>query len=92
MRRLMIPTHWQSSPGWQSSIYNFQDYSAQELKDLWISDLNMTFGAACSALRKSWSAFKLNRDRGDEARTLYYSQVINKLQSGLGIEETIWDL
>lgn len=92
MKRLMIPTHWQSSPGWESSKYDFQSYSSSELKSLWIDDLQMTFGASVSALVKAWNGFKLNKDRGDESNMRYYMRVINNLQNGLGIEETEWDL
>jgi hypothetical protein len=67
--------------------------SDQELRELWIPDLMMTFGAACSALNKSWYGFKLCMRDGDIERVRYYSQgVINKVQDGLGIPVTEWNL
>jgi hypothetical protein len=70
----------------------FEDLGWEELQQLWIPELKLTFGAACSSLRKSWEELRLHKNRGDEERVLHYAQVINDIQSALGIEMTEFDL
>jgi hypothetical protein len=52
----------------------------------------MTLGAAISALKQSWTAFKLNKDRGEPGRVWYYAETINRIQDALGVEMTQFDL
>lgn len=52
----------------------------------------MTFGAACSALNKSWYGLKLCLRDGDIERARYYSKVIDNIKDALGLPPTEWNL
>ena len=65
---------------------------SHEVKLTWVPELGMTLGAAFSALKQSWTAFKLNKDRGEHGRVWYYAETINRIQDALGIEMTLFDL
>ena len=64
----------------------------QDVKRTWVPELGMTLGAAISALKQSWTAFKLNKDRGEPGRVWYYAETINRIQDALGVEMTQFDL
>jgi hypothetical protein len=55
------------------------------LQQQYIPELKMCYGAACSALTKSWKAFRIAR-QNDTGESRYYAWVINSLQAGLGLE------
>lgn len=56
-----------------------------ELQELWIPEIGMSFGACVSALTQSWAGFKLNRERGEHGRVQYYANTINRIQKALGL-------
>jgi hypothetical protein len=64
----------------------------QEMKQTWVPELGMMLGAAISALKQSWTAFKLNKDRGEPGRVWYYAETINRIQDASGVEMTQFDL
>ena len=65
---------------------------SDELKELQIPELGLSFGASISVFKQSWAAFKLNRDRDEPARVQYYPDTINRIQEALGIEVTEFQL
>ena len=65
---------------------------SNEIKELQIPELGMSFGAAISALKQSWAGFKLNRDRGEIGRMQYYIDTINRIQEALGLRVTEFQL
>ncbi len=77
---------------WESTKYDFLSMGDKELRELWIPELMMNFGQACSALTKSWYGLKLCLRDGDLDRARYYSQVINEIQDALGVPVTEWNL
>lgn len=81
-----------TGPQWESTKYDFLSMSDQELRELWIPELMMTFGAACSALNKSWYGLKLCLRDGDIERARYYSKVIDNIKDALGLPPTEWNL
>jgi len=46
----------------------------------------MNWGSACSALKKTWHAFKLGKKRGEYVTDLAIR--VNRLQDGMGIPPT----
>ena len=77
---------------WISTKYDLEGMHWEEARDTWIPELSMSFGQAVSALKKSWLAFKLNRQKGEEDRVFYYANQINQIQKALGIDITEFDL
>jgi hypothetical protein len=43
---------------WHSSKYDIEGISWDEVRQLFIPELDMCWGPACSALKKSWYAYK----------------------------------
>ena len=62
------------------------------MKRTWVPKLGMTLGADISALKQSWTAFKLSKDIGEPGRVWYYAETINRIQDALGLEMTQFDL
>jgi hypothetical protein len=83
---------WFEKECWQSTKYRLDQMDPQEVKRTWLPELGMTLGAAISALKQSWTAFKLNKDRGEPGRVWYYAETINRVQDALGLEMTQFDL
>jgi hypothetical protein len=83
---------WFEKECWQSTKYPFDQMDAKEMKRTWVPELGMTLGAAISALKQSWTAFKLNKDRGEPGRVWYYADTINRMQDALSLEMTQFDL
>jgi hypothetical protein len=75
-----------------STKYSFLDMDDIELRELWIAELGMNYGRACSALKKAWQGFRFNRNHGDEERVWYYAHVIKRFQAAFGIETTEFSL
>jgi hypothetical protein len=57
-------------------------WSDQEI--FYVPELEMSFGEICSAMRKSWYAYKWARREQDVENEEYYSNIIQGLIEGLG--------
>ena len=51
-----------SNESWISSRYNIQGKHWQELQQLYLPELNMRWGPASSALRKSWYTYESRKN------------------------------
>jgi len=71
---------------WHSSKYPIEGLHWRELQQIYVEDLQMTWGSACSALKKAWRVFKLGKLRGEYVTDL--AMRINRLQDGMGIPRT----
>jgi hypothetical protein len=73
------------SESWISSKYDTQGHW-QEVQQIWIPELQMNWGRAVSALRKSWTAYRIAGRNGEPRADLAYR--IRSIQSSLGIEKS----
>ena len=73
---------------WASSKYATQNMTWEEVSEIFISELDMTFGAAINSLKKLWKSYKIagrtGEFRGDTAWK------ITQIQDALGIEKSIF--
>jgi hypothetical protein len=72
--------------GWTSSKYPIENMHWSEIADIFLPELGIKWGAACSSLRKSWFAYKMVGKYGsrlDSRRDLAYR--INKIQASMGV-------
>src|SRR5215469_13596029 len=81
--RLRTNPDARNDASWLSSRYNLEGLSWDEIKEIHIPEMNCTFGPACSALRKSWYAYKRLRKDGGYATD--YALRINHIQRYLGL-------
>lgn len=73
--------------GWTSSRYDLESKDWDNIRDIFIPQLEMTFGQACSALKRSWYAYKMSRKEvGGYNNDLAWR--INRIQHYLGIPLT----
>jgi hypothetical protein len=71
---------------WVSSKYPIQDMHWRELQQIYLPELNMNWGQACSSLKKSWQAYKAAGRNG-----MYRTDIawrINAIQKAMGIEKS----
>jgi len=71
---------------WHSSNYDIENMDWNELRDLYIPELQMCWGPACEAMRKSWFHYKMLKKEGDRGWDIILR--INRIQRGLGLEMT----
>ena len=71
---------------WHSTKYDIEGMDWNELRGLYIPELQMCWGPACEAMRKSWFHYKMLKREGDKGWDIILR--INKLQRGLGIPMT----
>lgn len=72
---------------WISTKYDIIGLTWKEISDIYILELEMCWGPACSALRKTWYKFKMAGKEGTDYRgDIAYR--INKIQDGMGIPLT----
>src|SRR5215467_12291360 len=78
-----------SSPalGWTSSRFDLESKDWNSIKEIFIPELEMTFAQACSALKRSWFAYKMSRKQ-DVGHNSELSWRINRIQYYLGIPLT----
>src|SRR5262249_13357637 len=76
----------QPNESWISSKYDIQGMHWQELQQIFLPNLNMNFGQAVSALKKSWKAYKIAGRSGEPRGDLAYRIV--RIQDALGIEKS----
>jgi hypothetical protein len=75
--------------GWISSKYPIEGMHWSEIADIFLPELGIKWGAACSSLKKSWWSYKMSKKYGsglDSRRDLAYR--INKIQYSMGIPLT----
>ena len=72
----------ENAASWLSSKYDLEGLTWDEIREIYIPELDMCFGPSCEALRKSWYHYKrLGRDGGYRGDIAYR---INKIQNALG--------
>ena len=77
-----------SIKGRLSSRFQLEGLSWDEIREIPIPELNCTFGGACSALRKSWYAYKRTKKDGLPAPDLAFR--ILKIQKFLGFPLSVF--
>src|SRR5215831_4486771 len=76
--------------GWTSSRFDLQSKDWNNIKEIFIPELEMTFAQACSASKRSWFAYKMSRKQG-VGHNSELSWRINRIQYYLGIPLTEWE-
>jgi len=76
--------------GWTSSRFDLESKDWNNIKEIFIPELEMTFAQACSALKRSWFAYKMSRKQG-VGHNSELSWRINRIQYYLGIPLTEWE-
>jgi hypothetical protein len=62
----------------------FHDLHWSDQEIFYVPELEMSFGEICSAMRKSWHAYKWARREHDTENEEYYSNIIAGIIEGLG--------
>jgi len=80
--------HLQKEPSefWASSKYDIQGTHWEDMQQTFIPELRMNFGQACSALKKSWKAYKIAGRNGEPRGDIAWR--IRSIESALGIEKS----
>lgn len=68
---------------WVSSKYDIEGMHWTELQQIYLPELGMCWGPACSALRKSWYAYKMAGRQGGYRSDIAFR--INRIQAAMGI-------
>jgi hypothetical protein len=71
---------------WVSSKYDIEGMHWTELQQIFLPELEMCWGPACSALRKSWFAYKLAGKQGLYRGDIAYR--IRTIQDAMGIKKS----
>jgi len=58
---------------WHSSKYDLENMRWQEVQDIWLPELDCTWGFACNYLRKQWFRYKMGKREGDRG----YDTILN---------------
>ena len=66
--------------------YDLESMSWNEIREIYLPEIQMTWGAACEAMRKSWFSYKMSKREGDRGWDIILR--INRIQRALGIEMT----
>jgi hypothetical protein len=77
-----------SNDGWQSSKFDIQNMDWRELREMYLPEVKMKFGPACSAIRKLWKSYKIAGRMG-ESRS-WQAWKITEIQRAMGLEESIF--
>src|SRR5215469_7257433 len=75
----------QPNESWVSSKYDTQ-LPWKELQQTYIPSLHMNWGQCCSALKKSWKAYKIAGRNGEPRGDIAWR--IRSIESALGIEKS----
>jgi hypothetical protein len=74
----------QPSKAWTSSKFDTQNMTWKEVSEIYVDDLDMTFGAGINSLKKLWFSYKMAGKSGTGYRAdIAYR--INELKSSLGL-------
>ena len=74
---------------WVSSKYDTQNMHWTELQQLYLPELGMCWGPACSSLKRLWKSYKI-AGRSGEARSDIAWKIRN-IQRSMGIQETFFE-
>ena len=64
-RRLNPDARSTSRLNWRSSKYDLENMSWQEVQDIWLPELDCTWGFSCNYLRKQWFRYKMEKREGE---------------------------
>lgn len=71
---------------WVSSKYDIQNMSWKEISEIYLPEIDMRFGSACSALKKLWKSYKIAGRNGEPRGDIAWK--IHRIQSAMGIERS----
>jgi hypothetical protein len=71
---------------WTSSKYDIEGMHWTELQQIFLPELEMCWGPACSALKKSWYSYKRAGKEGVYRGDIAFR--INKIQNAMGIQKS----
>ena len=60
-----IRSRSRSGLNWRSSKFDIENMSWQEVQDIYLPELDCSWGLACNYLRKLWFRFKMGKREGD---------------------------
>lgn len=71
---------------WVSSKYDIQNMSWKEISEIYLPEIDMRFGSACSALKKLWKSYKI-AGRSESREAILHGKLI-AYNLPLGIERS----
>jgi hypothetical protein len=71
---------------WSSTKYDIEGMHWSELQQIFLPEIQMCWGPACSALKKSWHQFRMLGKAGQYRADIGFR--INRIQRALGIPVT----
>ena len=71
---------------WHSTRFDLENMSWDEIREIYIPELDCKFGGACNAMRKSWFHYKMLKREGERGWDIILR--INRIQRALGLEMT----
>jgi hypothetical protein len=71
---------------WHSTKYDLDNMDWNEIREIYLPEIQMSWGSACEAMRKSWFSYKMSKREGDRGWDIILR--INRIQKALGIELT----
>jgi hypothetical protein len=69
---------------WHSTKYPLETMTWDEIREIYVPEMQMTFGKCCESMRKSWYHYKMARKEGDKAWDIILR--IAKIERALGLE------
>jgi hypothetical protein len=69
---------------WHSTKYPLETMTWDEIREIYVPEMQMTFGKCCESIRKSWYHYKMARKEGDKAWDIILR--IARIERALGLE------
>ena len=85
-RRTNPDIEFRMPSAWHSTKYDLESMSWNEIREIYLPEIQMTWGVACEAMRKSWFSYKMSKREGDRGWDIILR--INRIQRALGIKMT----
>src|SRR5215831_14524360 len=82
-RRTNPDREFRMPSAWHSTKYDLESMSWNEIREIYLPEIQMSWGSACEAMRKSWFSYKMSKREGDRGWDIILR--INKIQRALGI-------
>jgi hypothetical protein len=75
-----------SNESWTSTRYEIEGMRWSDIERIYLPEIGMCWGPACSAIKKSWWAFKMAGKNGGYRTDIAFR--INRIQAAMGIPRT----
>lgn len=85
-RRTNPDREFRMPSAWHSTKYDLENMDWNQIREIYLPEIQMSWGSACEAMRKSWFSYKMSKKEGDRGWDIILR--INKIQRALGIPLT----